>query len=281
MMASSRKLSLPVGSKFGPFVVVAAITVFVHVAIYGHDSNIVKSRAYLRLSLVPGAHNTIGTLDDQARGKKRRILKQGLSDAKIRTVDVELRSAALTFAEGLGEDHDQFYTSLGSTSTFDLNHLLKGEKVDFEVMSHIALGTFYNLLRPAQNHWIVEFVTGQMRHFLFLMQPPELEDMGLHRFLFPEARHKGLRFVQKSREIMEARRARCDKDAPGLIEPPPPGGPLEIRNGRWLGRWRKRQHQEQQTDLFVPMGLEAATGIYALNHSAAHFPDPMTYRPER
>ncbi|TLD03502.1 uncharacterized protein PgNI_11563 [Pyricularia grisea] len=371
-------------------------------AIYGHGSNVAKSKAYLRMSLVPGAHNTIGTLDDHKHGKKRRILKQGLSDAQIRTMDFELRSAALNFAEQLGEEHDRFAhagKNDGAAAQPSYHDGWSGPKnmahwcdfFAFDVMSHIVFGMSYNLLRSAENHWIVECVMGQMRRFSFLMQLPELEDMGLHRFLFPEARRKALRFVQKSREIMEARRTRSEKDGSatsdvftkllaardaqtgygldqrqlwaesnllivagsdtssaglaatffylsanpqaydraaaevrsvfptpeavaqgpklssctylracvqealrmsppaggpmwrealaGGLRLPRPGGPLEAGRGTWLTRWWKQK--QELADLFVPAGLEVASGIYALNHNAAHFPDPMVYRPER
>lgn len=35
------------------------------------------------------------------------------------------------------------------------------------------------------------------------------------------------------------------------------------------------------TNIYVPQGLEVATGIWSLNHSAEYFPEPFAYRPER
>ncbi|TLD29207.1 hypothetical protein PspLS_04276 [Pyricularia sp. CBS 133598] len=438
MIVAARGVSFSLDIKAGALVVVAATFTSLDCSQHGAsvESNVVKSKAYLRLSLVPGAHNTVGTLDDYRHGKKRRILKQGLSDAQIRIMDVELRSVALALAEGLGEKHDRFAPAgendgvAAQTSRHDgwsgpKNMAHWCDFFAFDAMSHSIFGTSYNLLQSAENHWIVECVMGQMRRFSFLMQLPELEDLGLHRSLFPDARRKALRFVQKSREIMEARRARSEKDGmptfdvftkllaardaetgcgldqkqlwaesnlliiagafslylyiftpladyccasmdyntdndssygpgsdtssaglaatffylsantqaysrvaaevrgvfpapdavaqgpkllsctylracvqealrmsppaggamwrealPGGLRLPRPGGLSEASNGRVSGGWWKQQ-PEQETELFIPAGLEVATGIYALNHNPEHFPDPMAYRPER
>lgn len=70
-----------------------------------------KSKSYLRISLVPGVHPTLGTINNKEHGKLRRILNQGLSDSCIRTMDSELKSLAVLFAECLGEAEDRFQSS--------------------------------------------------------------------------------------------------------------------------------------------------------------------------
>lgn len=72
-------------------------------------------------------------------------------------------------------------------------------------MSQLVFGTSYDLLTDAENHWIIDGVLGQMRRISFLTTLPELQDMGFHRILFPEARRRAIRFSMKSRQIMEAR----------------------------------------------------------------------------
>lgn len=73
-------------------------------------------------------------------------------------------------------------------------------------MSQLVFGKSYHLLESPDNHWIADAILGQMRRVSFLMQLPELEDMRLHKLLFPNARKKALRFSMKSREIMEKRK---------------------------------------------------------------------------
>lgn len=83
-------------------------------------------------------------------------------------------------------------------------------------MSQLVFGTSYHLLTDSTNHWIIDGVLGQMRRISFLTTLPELQDMRLHHILFPEARKKAIRFSGKSREILEARRARDKTDTYGL-----------------------------------------------------------------
>lgn len=79
-------------------------------------------------------------------------------------------------------------------------------------MSQLVFGTSYDLLTNAENHWIIDGVLGQMRRISFLTTMPELDDMGFHRILFPDARRRAFRFSMKSREIMEARSKRDEEE---------------------------------------------------------------------
>ncbi|EUC26774.1 hypothetical protein COCCADRAFT_113420 [Bipolaris zeicola 26-R-13] len=180
--------------------------------IYAHDKNVQKSKSYLRISLVPGVHPTLGTLDNKDHSKFRRILNQGLSSSHIRKMDPELSSTAYLFAERLGEPQDRFSPSrqdnAGDGWTASKNMAEWCDFFTFDVMSKLVFGTSYDLLTSSENHWIVDGVSGQMRRVSFLMQLPELESMGLHHILFPQARRKALAFSKKSREIFEARQIR-------------------------------------------------------------------------
>lgn len=82
------------------------------VGIYGHGKNVRKSKGYLRISLIPNVHPTLGTLDNREHGKLRRILNQGLSTANIRGMDAELSRAAELFATRAGENQDRFDKNL-------------------------------------------------------------------------------------------------------------------------------------------------------------------------
>ncbi|POR32440.1 Putative benzoate 4-monooxygenase cytochrome p450 [Tolypocladium paradoxum] len=180
--------------------------------IYGHGKNVRKSKSYLRISLVPGVHPTLGTIDNQKHAKLRRILNQGLSDSHIRALDSELNDIAAIFAKGLGETQDRFQisggidTADGWSSPKNMAHWC--DFFTFDVMSQLVFGTSYHLLTSDENHWIIDGVLGQMRRISFLNQLPELEDMKFDRFLFPDARRKAFRFSQKSKDIMEARQRR-------------------------------------------------------------------------
>lgn len=88
-----------------------------------------------------------------------------------------------------------------------------GDFFTFDVMSQLVFGTSYHLLTEAANHWIIDGVLGQMRRISFLTTLPELQEMRLHHALFPDARARALRFSAKSREIMEARKIREEKEA--------------------------------------------------------------------
>lgn len=83
-----------------------------------------------------------------------------------------------------------------------------GDFFTFDVMSQLVFGMSYHLLNDAANHWIIDGVLGQMRRISFLTTLPEIQDMGLQRYLFPGARDRALRFSAKSREIMESRKER-------------------------------------------------------------------------
>ncbi|EFY94096.2 Cytochrome P450 CYP548G4 [Metarhizium robertsii ARSEF 23] len=184
--------------------------------IYGHGKNVRKAKSYLKISLVPTVHPTLGTMDNTAHGKLRRIMNQGLSDSHIRTMTPELQAIVSTFAGGIGEMEDRFHTSGPVTANSDDDEGWSSPKnmahwcdfFTFDVMSQLVFGTSYHLLTDAENHWIVDGVCGQMRRISFLTQLPELETMKLHKLLFPDARRRALRFSQKSRQIMEERQER-------------------------------------------------------------------------
>jgi cytochrome P450 len=83
---------------------------------------------------------------------------------------------------------------------------MSGDYFMFDIMSRLVFGLSFHMLEKAENHWIIDAVIGQTRRISFLTQLPEIEDLGIHRILFPEARKKAFRFSAKSREIMEARK---------------------------------------------------------------------------
>lgn len=84
-------------------------------------------------------------------------------------------------------------------------------------MSQLVFGASYDMLNMGENHWIINGVSGQMRRISFLTQLPELEDLGLHKLLFPQARRKAFNFSQKSRQILEERQQR-DKETVGALD---------------------------------------------------------------
>ncbi|GAP87075.1 putative benzoate 4-monooxygenase cytochrome P450 [Rosellinia necatrix] len=183
--------------------------------IYGHGKNVKKSKGYLRISLVPGVHPTLGTLDNKEHGKLRRILNQGLSDSHIRTMNTEISRLAALFASSVGETRDRFNSSLAPGSdgwSAPKNMTEWSDFFTFDVMSQLVFGTSYHLLTDAANHWIVDGVLGQMRRISFLTTMPEIQDLRLQSMLFPGARERAIRFSGKSREIMEARQARAKND---------------------------------------------------------------------
>ncbi|EOA91200.1 uncharacterized protein SETTUDRAFT_177837 [Exserohilum turcica Et28A] len=187
--------------------------------IYGHGKNVRKSKGYLRISLVPGVHPTLGTMDDREHGKLRRLLNQGLSDSHFRAFDSEMCRLALLFASSLGKRQDTFDPTLeaGEDQWSAPKNLAEwSDFFTFDVMSQLVFGMSYHMLTDATNHWIIDGVLGQMRRVSFLTTLPELQEMRFHHILFPEARKKAIRFSGKSREILETRRAREKTDTDGF-----------------------------------------------------------------
>ncbi|KAF6836431.1 benzoate 4-monooxygenase cytochrome p450 [Colletotrichum plurivorum] len=177
--------------------------------IYGHGKNVRKAESYHRISLIKGVEATQSVVDKTKHGKLRRILNQGLSDAYIRNIDSELTDLSRLFATSLGASKDRFAPDAdaagdGWTCAKNMAHWC--DYFTFDVMSQLVFGKSYHLLESPDNHWIADAILGQMRRVSFLMQLPELEDMRLHKLLFPNARKKALRFSVKSREIMEKRK---------------------------------------------------------------------------
>lgn len=84
-------------------------------SIYGSGKNVSKAKGYLKISLVPGVHPTLGTLDDKAHGKLRRLLNLGLSNTQLRSIDDEISGLARLFASRLGEKNDRFNSKLEPT----------------------------------------------------------------------------------------------------------------------------------------------------------------------
>ncbi|KAF4855998.1 Cytochrome P450 monooxygenase apf7 [Colletotrichum siamense] len=177
--------------------------------IYGHGKNVRKAKSYHRISLVKGVEATQSVVDKTKHGKLRRILNQGLSDSYIRTFDKELTDLARLFSSSLGSSKDRFVpetdgTTDGWTCAKNMAHWC--DYFTFDVTSQLVFGKSYHLLESPENHWVADAILGQMRRVSFLMQLPELEDLRLHKILFPHARKKALRFSMKSKEIMEKRK---------------------------------------------------------------------------
>ncbi|KAJ3961101.1 Cytochrome P450 monooxygenase apf7 [Colletotrichum tropicale] len=177
--------------------------------IYGHGKNVRKAKSYHRISLVKGVEATQSVVDKTKHGKLRRILNQGLSDSYIRTFDKELTDLARLFSSSLGSSKDRFVpetdaTTDGWTCAKNMAHWC--DYFTFDVTSQLVFGRSYHLLESPENHWVADAILGQMRRVSFLMQLPELEDLRLHKILFPHARKKALRFSMKSKEIMEKRK---------------------------------------------------------------------------
>ncbi|KAF9873689.1 hypothetical protein CkaCkLH20_08799 [Colletotrichum karsti] len=188
--------------------------------IYGHGKNVRKAKSYHRISLVKGVEATQSVVDKTKHGKLRRILNQGLSDSYIRNIDSELTGLARLFTSSLGSSKDQFDPNAdapgdGWTCAKNMAHWC--DYFTFDVMSQLVFGMSYHLMEDSENHWIADAILGQMRRVSFLMQLPELEDMRLHKLLFPNARKKALRFSMKSKDIMEKRKQSSEKSKNDLF----------------------------------------------------------------
>ncbi|CEJ61933.1 hypothetical protein PMG11_10449 [Penicillium brasilianum] len=186
-------------------------------AIYGHGANVHKSKGYEKVSLLPGVHASISTIDNGRHKLFRRLLNQGLSDTNIRLMDAKLRKVAVLFARALGEEQDRHDNTLRHLPLVDGWSIPKNmahwcDYFTFDVMSELVFGTSYNLLGNSENHFVIDGIIAQMQRFGFLLHFPGLEKMKLHHILFPQARRKATRFYAKSRKIMEERKARGDSD---------------------------------------------------------------------
>ncbi|KAL2814050.1 cytochrome P450 [Aspergillus granulosus] len=187
-----------------------------HKSIYGHGANVQKSRAYEQISTIPGIHSSISTLDNARHKMLRRLLNQGLSDTSIRSMDAEMRSIASFFATAVGEKEDCFDLSQQPVNDGDEWSVAKNmarwcDFFTFDVMSRLVFGTSYNLLSNSENHYIIDCVMNSLQRTGFLMQLPEVEKLNLHRLLYPTVKLRATRFTQKSKAIMEERRARGAK----------------------------------------------------------------------
>ncbi|KID97053.1 benzoate 4-monooxygenase cytochrome P450, partial [Metarhizium majus ARSEF 297] len=133
-------------------------------------------------------------------------------------MDDEMSGLAKLFASRVGEKRDRFNPRVEASDdgwSAPKNMAEWSDFFTFDVMSQLVFGTSYDLLTDAENHWIIDGVLGQMRRISFLTTLPELQDMGFHRILFPDARSRAIRFSMKSRQIMEARSQQQEKSFDG------------------------------------------------------------------
>jgi hypothetical protein len=86
---------------------------FSWIGIYGHGANVLKSEGYEKVSLLPGVHSSIATLDNARHKGFRRLLTQGLSDANIRSMDAKMTKIAALFARLVGERQGRHATATG------------------------------------------------------------------------------------------------------------------------------------------------------------------------
>lgn len=193
----------------------------ISVGIYGHGKNAQKSLSYLKMTAAPTS-SIVGKVDKTEHGKLRRILNQGLSDMQIRAMSDELAEISTTFADRLGDAQDRFDTCADALAATNDRSLALGEDgwsppknlgkwcdfFTFDVMSQIIFGISYNQLTSTENHWVIDSIAGQMRRISFVLQLPELEQLGLQRVLCPDAAAKAKQFSQKCKAIMEERQRR-------------------------------------------------------------------------
>lgn len=324
-------------------------------------------------------------------------------------MDPEFRSITKVFAQGVGEPTDRFQTAVHGQKHAEIataegekdgwsvpknmaewcksyssskvrakqaTDIITGDFFTFDLMSYLVFGASYNLLTKAEDHSIIDGVLGQMRRVSFLTQLPELEEMRLHKWLFPDARRRALAFSQKSKQIMEERQekkklveageapidgprdlfskllaakdpdtgeglsqkqlwaesnlliiAGSDTSSTGMAavffylsrnpaaykrvveevrrvfpSPDDVGQGAELLSCTYLracihealrlapaasgAMWREAlpgglRIPGADKDIYIPAGLEVATGIWSLNHNSKFYPEPFAYRPER
>ncbi|KAK6216869.1 hypothetical protein QIS74_06983 [Colletotrichum tabaci] len=182
-------------------------------SIYGFGKNVQKSKAYHRISLVKGAEALQSVVNKPTHGKLRRIISQGFAESFIRASSSEVLDVARILCRRLGEPRDDFaQMPLANTDddndgwTCPKNMAVWSDLYTFDVMSRVVFGSSYDMLESSENHWISHAIQGQLRRISYLFQLPELEDLGLHRIMFPDARRRAFRFSQKSKQLMDTRR---------------------------------------------------------------------------
>lgn len=170
-----------------------------------------------------GVEASQSVVNREVHTKLRRIVSQGFSESFLQSYSEEMSKVIELFMKRLGMVEDDFADTQPSPHndgwTCSKNMARYSDFFTFDVMCRLVFGRSYGMLETKENHWIPHAIEGQLRRISFLQSMPELEDLGLHRLLFPEARRRAFEFSAKSKEMLDERttRQRNHKSGPDDI----------------------------------------------------------------
>ncbi|KAI0873979.1 cytochrome P450 [Hypoxylon argillaceum] len=162
--------------------------------IHSHKANTIKSRAYQ--ALVHSAPNTLTIRHKDDHARRRRILSQAFSDARILSYERIVRRHIDALCDTLGSNVEKPQTA--SKDQSDRNMSLIGDWFTFDVMSEVIFGMKYNALKEPKYRYVPQVIQDSNIRVSTLVQAYGLTTGRLDKYLFPasiRARNSFLGFL--------------------------------------------------------------------------------------
>ncbi|GAP87074.1 putative benzoate 4-monooxygenase cytochrome P450 [Rosellinia necatrix] len=162
--------------------------------IHSHKANTIKSRAYQ--ALVHSAPNTLTIRHKDDHARRRRILSQAFSDARILSYERIVRRHIDALCDNLGPGAEKLEAA--SRGDADRNMSLLGDWFTFDVMSEVIFGMKYNALKEPKYRYVPQVIQDSNIRVSTLVQAYGLTLGRLDRHLFPasiRARNSFLGFL--------------------------------------------------------------------------------------
>ncbi|KAI8628149.1 cytochrome P450 [Xylariaceae sp. FL1651] len=161
--------------------------------VHSHKANTIKSRAYR--ALVHSAPNTLTIRHKEDHARRRRILSQAFSEARILSYESIVRRHIDALCDNLSVNTQE---PRSKTEQPSFNMSLQGDWFTFDIMSEVIFGMRYNTLKETKYRYVAEAIQGSNVRVGTLIQAYWLTIGRLDKYLFPEsirARNAFLGFI--------------------------------------------------------------------------------------
>ena len=139
--------------------------------IYGHKSNVKKSKFYSVFPPTKDTFNTHSSIDKAAHARKRRVLSHAFSDGAIKSMEKYVLANVRTFCSALGSSSKSLSEKGESKELWSAPQNMSDwcNYLTFDVMGDLCFGKAFEMLEHPENRHVIELI-GNAAHMHLIVR---------------------------------------------------------------------------------------------------------------
>lgn len=169
--------------------------------IYGHKSNVKKSKFYSVFPPTKDTFNTHSSIDKASHARKRRVLSHAFSDGAIKSMEKYILANVRTFCSAIGSNPQTLTEKAVTKDQWGAAQNMSDwcNYLTFDVMGDLCFGKAFEMLEHHENRHVIDLLGNAAHMHLILGTNPAIKTFGLNKALFREIYNKRMQYMAYSK----------------------------------------------------------------------------------